>query len=488
VSLFGGVEITGRPNLENARRIDLLVIPQLRRMTRAGFCIDPPYLRDLGSQFGADMQRLEKEIASYIPTEALHRFCGEAARAEGEAEEAGGDSGEFNAASAEQIGELLFALLDLGGTKKLKRTAGGKVSTGKKNLELMRGEHPVVAAVLQYREVAKLKSTYCQTLVDQAKFHPRGPCCPVCEWAHETDQWRVHGQIGTTRAATWRMNHKAPNLANLPVRTENGQMILAGFIAPPGKVIVARDLKQIELCALAHLANAKTTMIPVYQAGGDIHDNTARKVFGLGPDEKPDKIKHRLPSKRWNFSIMNGTTDRGLYMQLVMDYGQSGYEVPDWLSVEWCEQSRLDWLKEYWECDEYFSLNHYRARRYGLVWNMFGFCRLVPEVRSYHAWIREAGLRQAQNLPITSSAAGLLKLGMADLESRLTERWTAEQVVPLVPVHDSVMVEADADKAEEVDREMAEAMEGVMTDRETGEYRFRVPIKSDGKVMTRWIP
>lgn len=483
MSLFGGIRLPKSPDLENARRLDLMVVPMLRRMIRSGFAIDKPYLLELGEIFAGEMRDLSKDIASYIPIDRLDAFL----KDDEEDDDNSFSRDDFNPDSPEQIGTLLFNILELGKDKsKLKRTKAGGLSTGKRQMETLRYDHPVVTKVLQYREVSKLRSTYCSKLPAVAKFHPRSDSCPVCERKHLTDQWRVHGEIGQTRAATWRFNHKNPNLGNIPTRTENGQLVQAGFIAPEGKILVTRDLSQIELRCLAHLSQCRS-MIEAYCSGGDLHDKTCHDTGLTPPGEKPDKIKHRMAAKRVNFGIMNGTTEKGLYLQLISDFGTSGIPIPDWLTEDWCKWFIRTWLDTYREVRDYFDLQHFRARRYELVWNEFGFCRPVPEIRSTHSWIREAGLRQSQNMPITSLAAGQMKLSMARCDYILDSLYGEDACWPLMTIHDALMFEVDEDRADDVQEMTAWAFDGCMDDESTGERLFRVPIESDGDNVYRWV-
>lgn len=445
---------------------------------------------DLGTKFAAERDQVEKDIAEFIPVEKLHEFNKRADAMDDDDDGAGysNSRSDFNAGSPEQIARLLYEILKVDEGLKIKKTASGKMSTGKRQLEQARLKHPVVPMVLRHRELAKLKNTYCDSLPKLARFHPRGSCCPVCELPHKTDQWRVHGELGTTRAETGRINHKNPNLGNIPTRTEDGQAVQAGFVAPPGTRIVTRDLSQIELRGLAHLSNCKS-MIDVYLADGDIHTDTCYRTGMVPVGEKPDKYKHRMAAKRVNFGIQNGTTEKGLYLQLVMDFGSSKMPVPDWLTEDWCKKFIEDWLDSRPEVRAYFDLQHYRAIRYGMVWESFGRVRLVPEMASCHHWIKDAGKRQAQNMPVTSIAAAQLKLSIGKTEEMLLELWDGGYgpwVWPLMTIHDSIMVEADEEVAEDVGEMLGVAMDGCMTDEQTGELRFRVPIKSDGSVMERW--
>jgi DNA polymerase-1 len=487
MSLFGGIDIPGAPDLENCRKLDLLPLPMIRRAHRVGFAIDPPHFHELTSRFNTELTEREREIAEYIPPEAFGEFI-KRTDTDSDSDDETDSEPEFNAGSPEQIGKLLWEILGIGSDKKLKRTRTGRISTGKRSLELVRLSHPVVPVILRYRELRTLVKNYTVKLPRLAVLHKRAQCCDVCELKHDTDQWRVHGEMGTTRAETGRINHKNPNLGNVPIRTEDGQLVLNGFVAPPGRVLVKRDLSQIELRGLAHLSNCRS-MIEVYEADGDIHDDTCYKVPGFVPaGEKPDKIKHRMAAKRVNFGIQNGTTEKGLFMQLVMDFGASKVAVPEWLTEDWCKWFIEQWLDGRPEVRDYFDLQHYRARRYGLVWTTMGRVRLVPEVQSTHRWIKEAGLRQAQNLPVTGLAADQLKIAMGKTEWAFANmRESGVSVEALLTIHDAIMAECDeGEDADTVIGALQWAMDTVMEDEETGEHRFRVPIKSDGSISSRW--
>jgi DNA polymerase-1 len=501
VALYGGIEIPGHPCLENVRKLDLLPIPLIRRAHRIGIAIDPPYFKDLSLRFGTEILDLERDISSYIPVDRLREFSGVGAKEEDDDEDGRSaldsttdsrsipsphSSSSFNANSPDQMAKLLYDMLGIGAGKKLKTTNTGRTSTGKKQLELIKLEHPVVPLVLRHRELSKLKLNYADKLPRLAVFHPHGSDCPVCGLRHPAPTWRVHCEMGTTRADTGRINHKNPNEGNIPTRTEDGQLIQGGHTATPGHKLVIADLSQIELRGLAHLSNCKS-MISVYESGGDIHDDNARKVFKLAPNVKPDKIKHRMAAKRVGFGIQNGTTKKGLYMQLVMDYGANNLPIPDWLTEDWCQWFIDEFLRANPEVQEYFELQWYRARRYGMVWTSFGRIKLIPEVQSCHSWIRESGLRQAQNMPVTGLAADQLKLIMGKLDAILQKMWDqGVWVQPLLTVHDSVMTESEDKYAEEVLELTRDVMDQVMDDEQTGDRMFMAPIESDGLISERW--
>lgn len=498
MALYGGVELVGKPSLENVRKLDLLPINQIRRMQRVGICFDIPYTTDLSFVLGSEMAELRKDISSYIPPDRLDQFSVLAAEIE---EEQG--SATINANSAEQIRTLLFDCLDVGRGKDLKQTTQGKVSTGKKQLELCRDDHPVVPKVLAYRERSKLKSAFADSLPKKAKFHPVGPCCPVCELPHKYATWRVHTEITTTRTETGRLASKKPNLNQIPARTELGARIRAAFIASPGCRLVATDFSQMELRDLAHLANAKS-MIDIYKADRDIHIATACAAFGrdyahyFGLTNKKKKkqaltdveiseLDHftqfeRMPSKNLNFMVCYGASWKGLQAQLALSH------------IFWDEQQCQDfierWFGLYPEVKEYLELQAYRARRYGFVWTPCGRVRLVPEIKSYHNYIRSTGVRQAANLPIQGSNSEQLKLVMGESDDYLLSLYDnghGPWVWPLLPIHDEIICEAEEGPvADSLAVLMEHIFSNVMVDKDTGENLWRVPIKGESSVMERW--
>lgn len=481
MSLYGGITLPGIPDLENIRRLDLLPVRQLNRMSRVGISIDIPWLDEKGSEFGAEMADLQRDIASYIPIWALDQFSFQAAAIE---EEEG--SATINAASADQIRTLLFDLLKIGRDQKLKTTAGGKVSTGKKNIDLCRDDHPVVPLVQKYRERQKLKSAFCDSLPKMARVHPRSQCCPLCELPHVESTTRLHTTFNTTRAATRRLSSKKPNLQQIPIRSDLGGRIRAAFMASPSCRLVSVDFSQMEIRDLAHLANAQS-MIRIYEADGDIHQNTAMTCFGISDPLKVDKYKHRLPAKRTNFGIQNGTTGKGLLAQLVGDYWAAGMTPPEWLTEQWCDDFIIKWHAAYPEVQPYFNTQYYRARRYGFVWNPWGGVRYIPQVQSTLPWKVHEGLREAQNFSVTSSNAEQTKLAMAECEDRFQffrdEGYYCEA---LLSIHDQVIAECDEEISDLVGAEMVDVFESVMDDKQTGERLWRTPIKSDCEILERW--
>ena len=396
----------------------------------------------------------------------------------------------MNVDSNVQLAELLYRVLGVGNGKVLKRTkGGGQVSTGRRQLEQLKAEHPVVQKCLDYRERAKLKNTYCDALPELARLHPRGGCW--CGLTHECETWRVHTQLLLTRTTTGRPASKNPNLQNISVRSKWGAEIRRGFVASPGTVLVSVDFAQIELRILAMVSSA-VKLIETFQTDGDPHMTTAMEAFGITDPDKVDKIMHRAPAKNVNFAVVYGESAKGLLEQLTSDtYGKAGLPVPDWLTLEWCEQFIAKWFEIYPEVREYIEKQHYRARRYGLVWDQVGRIRRIPEVRSVHNRVVAAGLRQASNMPIQGFASELLKLAMAEVHTEVVRvvRDAGVWCQPLVPVHDELVLEVDAGWGEPVRGLVVGVFEGVLRDKGTGEEwegGGGVPVKADGKVMGRW--
>ena len=281
-------------------------------------------------------------------------------------------------------------------------------------------------------------------------------------------------------------NSRNPNLQQIPIRSDIGARIRAAFVASPGMKLVSTDFSQMEIRDLAHLANARS-MIRIYEQDGDIHVATAMKSFGIKDPAQVDKYKHRLPSKRVNFGIQNGTTEKGLHAQLVTDYWAAGMTPPDWLTEDWCKRFIAAWHECYPEVMPWFEVQHYRARRYGFVWDPWGRVRHIPQVRSSHFWKVQEGLREAQNFAVTASNAEQTKLAMAECEDQFEFlRSQGVHVEGLLSIHDQIIAEVEEEYADPVGDMMAGVFENVMNDRETGERLWRVKIKADCEVLDRW--
>lgn len=482
MALYGGITIPNRPDPENQRKLDLLPVPMIRKMQRYGFAIDIDYLADLSNQFELELIDKRKAIASYVPSEKLDLFCGMSDSIGSEDD----DESAFNPNSGDQLAALLFDVLGVGSNRRLKTTKGGdRLSTGKKQLELLKKDHPIVPEILRYREIAKLKSTYADSLPKLAIYHPAGKDCPICRLKHNYPTYRVHTQLLTTRTATNRLASKRPNQQNIPIRTKEGAKIRQAFIASRGTVIAQRDFAQIELRLLGHVSQ-DSNIIRIFIADGDIHLDTACRAFNLEPSQI-DKMLHRAPCKNVNFGICYGLSAPGLYDLMLLTYATAGQPTPDWLTVDWCDEFIKLWFNLYPDVERYMAEEDEKAYRYGCVWTDFGFVRRIPGVRSVHSRVQAAALREGGNVRIQGTAAAIMKLAMAAIDERLDGlRNLGYWAWPLLTVHDELLIECDPDIAEAVQCIMEDEMDNVMVDRKTGINQCLVPIKSDGAIMERW--
>lgn len=502
MSLYGGIQLPGHPSPENVRRLDLLPIPMIRRMMRVGVAIDKPWLQDHSLTLANQMDDLRKKISSYVPDDKLDEFV----------KNAGEDLDfSFNPESSDQTAKLLFEMLGVGYGKKLKRTkGGGRISTGKKELETLKQEHPVIPLILRYREKSKLKGTFCDKLPLRAVRH-NGGLCERCGLRHLGDHWRTHCTINTTRTVPGRLSMKDDNLQQIPARTDDGKEVRKGFIASPGCKIVTRDFSQFHLRLLAHLADEKVMQRIFEDPKGDIHVETAMRAFGIDDPKKVDKASQRDPSKTAIFLTIYGGGAATLFETLMLNFALAacsclGFPVdrgdgrckvcqknvdrnpPVWLTMDWCEEFIQKTYGIYPGVPLYFDKQHYRAMRYDITWDPFGRVRRIPEVHSTHDRVIAAGLRQAGNHPIIAFEAGIAKIGMARTEDRVMRPVRSMDVLceAIIPVHDEIVFDVQEDWADEVGDLVGYEMENTLLDEVTGEYCCKVRILSDGHSMERW--
>lgn len=369
------ISLPGRPDLLNIRRLDTAIIPYTRACQRYGMRVDMDGMAALSSKFDANMERIEGEIGRLLPPGFLDRFTGET----------------FNVDSAEQVGELLFDVLGVGKGKALKMTpSGDRISTGKKQLELLKGEHPIIPLVLEYRENSKLKSTYSTGMVKMAVRHPKGERCGVCGRRHYSEEWRLHPELTITRTGTGRLACKNPNLQTIPTRSAMGREIRANFFAGEGRTLISCDFSQIELRVLAHCAR-EAGMIEVFQKpDGDIHLATAMDVFGLKAEEV-DKMEHRLPAKTINFAVCVAGGQRVLTPRGMVEIRDLTCHDRVWDGIDWVQHDGV--IFKGWQ----------KVINYDGIW-------ATPEHR---AWLSNGGV-----LPISEAMAKGLRLAVTACEDR----------------------------------------------------------------------
>ena len=394
--------------------LELPLCPVLAEMERAGMLVDRRALADFGILLDGRIQADEALI---------YELAGE----------------EFNINSTQQFGRILFDKLGLPPVKKTKTG----YSTNADVLEKLRDKHPIVEAVLDYRQLAKLKSTYVDGLTKVIAA-----------------DGRIHTSFQNTVTATGRLSSTEPNLQNLPVRTELGAELRQMFVAPAGRVLVDADYSQIELRLLAHIAGDEH-MIAAFRTGEDIHTVTASQVFGVPPEQVTHEMRRR--AKAVNFGIVYGISD----FSLSQDIGVTRAEAKAYMEK---------YFEKYSGVHAYMTQVVERAKADGYVSTLMGRRRWLPELKSSNFNLRSFGERVALNMPIQGTAADLIKKAMLRVDGRLRREGLEARLV--LQVHDELIVECPEGEAEQVQRLLAEEMEHVA--------ELAVPLTAEAHAGKSW--
>ncbi len=390
-------EFETEPKLKEVlEKFDLPLIPILYQMENEGMLIDREYFAGLRAEFESEVAMLEQVV---------WKMAGR----------------EFNVNSPVQLAEVLFVDLALP-TKGIKKTARG-YSTGVKELDKLEGMHPIIAAIKDYREAAKLLSTY---------------IAPLPELADKNG--RIHTTFNQNVTATGRLSSVSPNLQNIPVRTEVGKRIRQGFVAGEGKALVSADYSQFELRLAAALAGDKP-LIDDFNAGVDIHTKTAAEAFGVPFDEVSKE--QRRAAKVINFGILYGMSIRGLAQAAGMQFYEAKQFIENYFELRRPIKLYLERVLK-------------QAREQGYVETYFGRRRPTPDVLSSNFIVRSAAERAAQNMPIQGTEADLMKRAMILVAARLPEG-----AKMICQVHDSLIVECPEDSATAVAEILRTEMENV---------------------------
>jgi DNA polymerase-1 len=379
------------------RDVDMPLLPVLYRMETAGIRIDPEVFRGLSTELAAGTREIEWKVA---------RIAGE----------------EFNINSPKQLAFLLFEKL---GLPPVKRTKTG-FSTDVEVLEQLKGVHEIPALVLEYRSLAKIKSTYVDVL--PGMVDPR--------------DGRIHTTFHQTQAATGRLSSSDPNLQNIPIRTELGMRIRRGFVAETGCLFVGADYSQVELRLLAHMSG-DDGLTAGFLKGEDIHTATACGLFGVAPGDVTPELRRR--AKVINFGILYGMSPFGLSREL----GIGGKEARQYID---------QYFRRYPGVREYIERIKENARRDGYVRTILGRRRRIRDIDSRNRVLREAAERMAINAPIQGSAADIIKLAMIRIDREFQERNMGARLV--LQVHDELIAEAPEGEADETERIVRDAMTG----------------------------
>ena len=346
---------------------------------------------------------------------------------------------EFNLNSPKQLGEALFDKLGLPARKKTK----SGYSTNAEVLESLANEHPVVERILEYRTLAKLKSTYCEGLIKVIAA-----------------DGRIHSTLNQTETRTGRISSTEPNLQNIPVRQDLGREMRRFFRAKEGCVLVDADYSQIELRVLAHMAD-DAAMIDAFNSEADIHTITASQVFNMPPELVTPLMRSR--AKAVNFGIVYGI---GAF-SLAKDIGVTRKEADQYIK---------GYLAHYAGVQRYMDRVVQEAKEQGYVSTLFGRRRYLPELTASNANLRAFGERVARNMPIQGTAADLMKLAMIRVDRRLRAEGLEARLV--LQVHDELIVECPDGEVERVKMLLTQEMEGVAD--------LSVPLNADSAAGQSW--
>lgn len=395
--------------------VELPLCAVLARMEHAGMRVDANALAAFGSEMEVQLKTLEQHIY----------------------EEAGGP---FNINSPKQLGEVLFERLQLPHGKKTKTGW----STNADVLEKLRWENPIVEEVLQYRQYAKFRSTYCDGLLKV--IAPDG---------------RIHTSFQMTVTATGRLSSTEPNLQNIPTRTQLGSEFRRMFVPADGCVLVDADYSQIELRLLAHIADDEA-MKQAFLTGEDIHTVTAAQVFGVPSDQVTKQM--RSHAKAVNFGIVYGISA----FSLAQDIGVPVYEAKEYIETYF---ERFPGIRRY--MDEVVA----QAKERGYVETLMHRRRALPELAASNFNTRSFGERVARNMPIQGTAADVIKLAMVRVDERLHKENLKAKLI--LQVHDELIVECPEEEKETVARLLTEEMEGAV--------HLSVPLTAEAHWGINWL-
>ncbi len=396
---------------------ELPLVEVLADMQLAGVKVDAALLRRMSQELETRIQALTTEI---------HALAG----------------GPFNLNSPPQLREVLFDRLGLRPGKKTAKTRAA--STREEVLEELAAHHELPRKILDYRGLQKLKSTYVDAL--PLLIHP--------------ETGRIHASFNQTVAATGRISSSDPNLQNIPIRTPDGRRIREAFVAEPGHLLLSADYSQIELRILAHLSQDQT-LIETFRRGDDVHDRTAREVFGPFSPLSPDEQRRR--SKMINYALIYGKTA----YTLATDIGVSRREAEEFIRA---------YFARYPGVETFLERTVEEARQAGSVRTLLGRLRRLPEIRSKKPQVRMEAERQARNTPVQGSAADLIKKAMIDLHRELRSRRMGSRLI--LQIHDELLLEVKEAEAEAALGLVREVMEQALS--------LAVPLLVDARLGHNW--
>jgi DNA polymerase-1 len=376
--------------------VELPLVRVLARMEVTGVRVDVDYLTSVVRTLTDEVQRLDGEIQDLAGME-------------------------FRVNSTQQLRTVLFDKLGLAPQKKTKTG----YSTDAASLERLRGEHPVIDALLRYREMEKLRSTYGDSLL-----------------AEVAGDGRIHASFNQTVARTGRLSSDQPNLHNIPIRSEEGRRLRRAFIPAEGRSLLIADYNQIELRVIAHLAD-DPGLIEAFDFGQDIHNTTAARIFGVEPEEVT--LSQRSKAKMVSYGLAYGMEAYGLSQRLGID-------------VEEAAIILAAYFEAFPNVRAYMDATVAEARTKGYTQTLFGRRRPIPELAASNYRVRQAGERQAMNAGIQGLAADIFKVALVRLDTALEREGLASRLI--LQVHDEVILEVPPAERERATELTMTAMQG----------------------------
>ena len=396
-------------------QVEMPLVMVLLTMERNGVALDTGLLREMSHNLGQEMLKLEAEVYNSVGYK-------------------------FNINSSQQLSRILYDELRLPRSRKTK----SGYSTDAIALEELKGSHPVIDYVLQYRQLAKLKSTYTDAF--PALVNPR--------------TGRIHTRFNQTGTTTGRLSSSEPNLQNIPIRDELGRKIRQAIIAEPGWHLLAADYSQIDLRALAHICQ-DPELVATFRRDEDVHATTASRVFNISLDEVTSDM--RRAAKTVNFGVIYGMSEYGLEQ-----------------ATDFTREEAASFIRSYFEkysgVKDYIEATKKQARDLGYVQTVMGRRRYIPEINSANRQIREAAERMAINMPVQGTSADIIKVAMVNLYREMEERSLRSRMI--LQVHDELVFEVPPEEIDLMKELTAEIMSHALD--------FKVPLKVDIKIGKNW--
>lgn len=400
------------------KEVELPLVPVLREMEQAGVRIDVTKLQEAEHLLTQELQQQETDI---------YRLAGTP----------------FNINSPKQVGDILFDTLRL--DPKAKKSGRGQYSTSEEVLQNLKDKHPIVAQILDYRELKKLISTYISTL--PTYINPA--------------TGKIHTTYNQTVTATGRLSSSNPNLQNLPIRSERGRFIREAVIPDEGCLFLSADYSQIELRLLAHFSQDEH-LLQAFCKGQDIHSATAAKIFHCPIDQVTKDQRRR--AKTANFGIIYGISAFGLAQQLDCPRTEAKQLIDDYFAAFPQVQTYIETQKEF-------------ARQHGYSVTLFGRKRYLPDIHSQNATVRSFAERNAVNAPIQGTAADIIKMAMVNIHRQLKEKHLQTQMI--MQVHDELNFNVPEQEVEQARQLVVSEMEHVVN--------LKVPLIADCGVGNNWL-